>query len=415
MGSEGGSTRRGFLARGATVGLGATLGAGATLPERAAAATPGVPDSETVPFYGAHQAGIATPTQEHMQFGAFDVVSGSVDDLRGLLSSWSSAAAALSAGRPVGPMHTGSRPPGDTGEAVGLSPSRITVTFGLGAGIFRSGGQDRFGLARLRPAPLVDLPRFSTDALRTDLSGGDLGVQVCADDPQVAFHALHELIRLARPVAKPRWVLAGFGRTGNTRGGPTPRNLLGFKDGTANVLTQEKGALKQFVWARGPESPTWMRGGSYLVVRRIETILHSWDASSLDHQERTIGRYKLSGAPLGERHEHDPINLSAQHNGSLAIPWNAHIRLASPAYNNGQRMLRRSYSYVDGVDGAGSPAAGLLFLCFQRDPRAQFIPIQRRLAEYDALNRHTRHIGSAIFACPPGAQPGGFVGQGLFG
>jgi deferrochelatase/peroxidase EfeB len=277
--------------------------------------------------------------------------------------------------------------------------------------VFRAG---RFGLARLRPDPLAQLPHFSTDALKADVSGGDLAVQVCAEDPQVAFHALHDLIRLARPIAAPRWLLAGFGRTGNDRGRPTPRNLMGFKDGTANVLSQEQGALNRFVWAAG--SPAWMNGGSYLVVRRIETLLGGWDASSLNHQENTIGRYKLSGAPLGERHEHDPINLTAQHNGSLQIPWNAHVRLASPAYSNGQRILRRSYSYVDGIDPAtGSPAAGLLFLCYQRDPRVQFVPIQRRLAEYDALNRHTRHIGSAIFACPPGVRPGGFVGEGLFG
>lgn len=410
MGGEGGSTRRGFLARGSAVGLGAALGTGATLPGAAAASAPA--PSDAVAFYGTHQAGIATPTQEHLQFGAFDVVSNSVGDLRTLLRTWTSAAAAIAAGRPVGPMETGSRPPVDTGESVGLPAARVTVTFGLGPELFLP---NRFGLSRLRPAPLVDLPHFSRDAVQSGISGGDLAVQVCADDPQVAFHALHDLIRVARPVATPRWALAAFGRTGNVRGQPTPRNLLGFKDGTANVLSQERGALNRYVWASKSESPAWMRGGSYLVVRRIETILRGWDASSLNHQQNTIGRYKLSGAPLGERHEHDPLDLSAQHDGALRIPWNAHVRLASPAYNNNQRILRRSYSYTDGIDGTtGSPAAGVLFLCYQRDPRAQFIPIQRRLAQYDALNHHIKHIGSAIFACPPGVQPGGFVGEGLF-
>lgn len=99
--------------------------------------------------------------------------------------------------------------------------------------------------------------------------------------------------------------------------------------------------------------------------------------------------------------------------GRLAISRLAHIRLASPAYNNGQRILRRGYSYTEGISG-GAVGGGQLFICFQRDPRAQFIPMQTRLALNDLLNEHTQHIGSAIFACPPGAASGGFVGRGLF-
>jgi deferrochelatase/peroxidase EfeB len=208
-------------------------------------------------------------------------------------------------------------------------------------------------------------------------------------------------------------VLAGFGRTGNTRHEPTPRNLMGFKDGTANVSGGDRAALKNFVWASGRESPGWMHGGSYMVVRRIKITLAKWDKHSLRDQEAAVGRSKLSGAPLSGRHEHDPINLSAQHNGSLVIPFDSHVRLSSPDYNNGERLLRRGYSYLDGLDGH-APATGLLFICYQRDPRAQFIPIQRRLS-IDALNHVTQHIGSAIFACPPGARPGGYVGEGLLG
>jgi deferrochelatase/peroxidase EfeB len=150
-----------------------------------------------------------------------------------------------------------------------------------------------------------------------------------------------------------------------------------------------------------------------MVVRRIQMLLHQWDSVSLDQQERTFGRHKLSGAPLGQRHEHDPIDLNAMSHGRLAISRLAHIRLASPAYNNGQRILRRGYSYTDGLD-TGAVAAGQLFICFQRDPRVQFIPMQTRLALNDLLNEHTKHIGSAIFACPPGARRGGFVGEALF-
>lgn len=77
------------------------------------------------------------------------------------------------------------------------------------------------------------------------------------------------------------------------------------------------------------------------------------------------------------------------------------------------RILRRGYNYVDGNNAYGRLDVGLFFLSFQRSP-AQFITIQRALAT-DVLNEHIRHVGSAIFAVPPGAKPGGFVGETLLG
>jgi len=395
------------MAAAGVASLGVTFGggAGAASDAEAAGRHPSV-----VAFHGTHQAGIATPTQEHVHFVALDVVSDSAGDVRALLAALSDGAARLTSGEPVGALRTGVDPPVDTGEVVGLGPARLTITFGLGPSLFRPG---RLGLESRRPAPLVELPSFANDSLQPGISNGDIAVQACAEDPQVAFHAVHDLIRLASPTAVPRWSLAGFGRTLNTRGQPTPRNILGFKEGTANIEAQDHAALDRFVWAGARESPGWMKGGSYMVVRRIQMLLHHWDSVSLDQQERTFGRHKLSGAPLGKRHEFDPIDLSTVVDGQLAISRLAHIRLASPAYNNGERILRRGYSYTDGIyDGA--VGGGQLFICFQRDPRAQFIPMQTRLARDDLLNEHTQHIGSAIFACPPGAAPGGFVGEGLF-
>lgn len=400
------ATRRQFVAGAGVAGLAGALGSAAPAAAKAKAARRGA----GVPFHGAHQGGIATSTQEHVHFLALDVVSDSPSDLRALLAALSAAAARLSAGETVGPPSTGPAPPVDTGEALGLGPSRLTVTIGLGPGLFAPG---RFGLEARRPAPLVQLPSFANDSLEPGICHGDIAVQACADDPQVVFHAVHDLIRLASPTAVPRWSLAGFGRTHNTAGQATPRNLFGFKEGTANIVGEDQGALDRFVWAGPPESPAWMSGGSYMVVRRIQMLLHQWDSISLDQQEKTFGRHKLSGAPLGRRHEHDPIDLNAVSHGHLTISRLAHIRLASPAYNNGQRILRRGYSYTDGLD-QGAAAAGQLFICFQRDPRVQFIPMQTRLALNDLLNEHTKHIGSAIFACPPGAARGGFVGEGLF-
>jgi deferrochelatase/peroxidase EfeB len=396
---DGRATRRRFLS---TLGL-----AGAGL-----AVAPSADASAAVAFYGAHQAGIATPSQQCVHFLALDVVSDAASDLRSLLRTLSHAGAAISAGRPVGALKTGYSPPVDTGEQLGLPTARATVTIGLGPGIFARG---RFGLASQRPAPLVRLPSFPGDALVPAWTGGDIGVQVCADDPQVAFHAVHDLIRLASPTALPRWSLAGFGNTSNSVRQRTPRNLLGFKDGTNNIKVEDRAAMDEFVWAAAPESPAWMYGGSYMVVRRIQFVFSHWDEIGLIAQEQTFGRHKISGAPLGAVHEHDPVNLAARVHGSLRIPADAHIRLASPSYNNGQQLLRRGYNYTDGIDRDGSTVlAGLLFICYQRDPRKQFIPIQTNLAN-DALSQHVEPRGSAVFACPPGARRGGFVGEGLFG
>ncbi len=400
------STRRRFLSAAGLAGVG--LGVAGRVP--AAAAGPEARETAahtTIPFYGPHQAGISTPTQNHLEFVALSVVSSSLSDLRGLMQTLSQAAAAMIAGRPVGPLDNGLLPPVDTGEVVGLSPARLTITFGLGPSIFFGG---RFGLQGRRPGPLVSLPPFQGDALESAYSGGDIGIQVCSDDPQVAFHAVHDLIRLAAPTALPKWSLQGFGKTSNSRAQATPRNLLGFKDGTANIMSEDAAALNQFVWTGAPESPPWMRGGSYMVVRRIKMLFVHWDQTDLADQERIFGRSKFTGAPLGERSEHDPLNLKAH-----AIPRDAHVRLASPAYNDGQRILRRGYSYTDGIDqNAETVSAGQLFICYQRDPRKQFIPMNRRL-QAQALAQHIEHIGSAIFACPPGASPGGYVGEGLLG
>jgi deferrochelatase/peroxidase EfeB len=261
----------------------------------------------------------------------------------------------------------------------------------------------------------VTLPAFTGENLDPSLCDGDLGVQVCADDPQVAFHAMHNLMLIASPVVMPRWSLTGFGRTSNSRAQQTPRNLMGFKDGTANIMSEDAAALERYVWASAPASPAWMHGGSYMVARRIKMRLGAWDATGLHDQERAFGRDKVTGAPLSGGGEHASVDLSALNGGVPAIPADAHVRLAHPSHNDGQRLLRRGYSFSDGIDHAtGSPSGGLMFICYQRDPTRQFVPIQRRLSRMDALNRHIEHVGSAVFACPPGVRPDGFVGEQLF-
>ena len=166
--------------------------------------------------------------------------------------------------------------------------------------------------------------------------------------------------------------------------------------------------MEQHVWLGASDSPGWMRGGTYLVARRIRMLIEVWDRASLRDQEQTIGRLKASGAPLGGGHEMDTVNVSR-------LPVDAHVRLAAPSVNGGERILRRGYSFTDGMDAdLGQLDAGLFFICFQRDPEKQFVAIQRRLGGSDALNEYIKHTGSAVFAVPPGVRPGGYVAESLF-
>ena len=404
-------TRRRLLVGAGAAGAAAALGA--TGLERAFGDDGGESQSRTVPFHGRHQAGIATPAQDRLVFAAFDVTATRRSDIRDLMRAWTEAAALMSEGKPAGPVDGQPlSPPEDTGEATGLAPARLTTTFGFGPTLF----DDRFGLAAQRPAALADLPPFAGDSLDPDRCGGDIAMQACADDPQVAFHAVRNLARLGRGNVVLRWTQLGFGRTSSTsRAQDTPRNLMGFKDGTNNIKLEDTDELAREVWVGADDGPEWMLDGTYLVARRIRMLIEVWDRASLTDQEQTIGRAKTSGAPLGGRAEHDEVDLDARtEDGSPVVPLDAHIRLAAPDVNDGIRLLRRGYSFTDGIDPRlGQLDAGLFFLAFQRDPRRQFVPLQRRLARNDSLNEYIAHNGSAVFAVPPGTRPGGFVGETL--
>jgi len=259
------------------------------------------------------------------------------------------------------------------------------------------------------------MPRFARDEIRPEISEGDIPIQSCAYDPTVAFHAIRDLARIGRGVVALRWSQQGFGRTSVTDAKQvTPRNLMGFKDGTNNIVVEDTGALDDHVWVGGKDDPAWMRGGSYLVTRRIRMMLEIWDRSTLADQELTIGRNKQEGAPLGGTKEHDTVDLTAKQDGAPVIPVDAHIRLAAPDQNDGVRLLRRGFSFTDGIDPVTNQRdAGLFFIAYQRDPRTGFIPVQQNLAA-DALNEYIRHDSTGTFACPPGVGATGFVGETLF-
>ena len=423
-------SRRGLLGAGlaaAGTGVGAVAGvAGATAatgvdPFAAAGnADESIDLSQQVPFYataaGQPQGGIRTTPQRHCVFMVFDLTASTATELQVLLARWSAAIAQLQAGRTIGsvePAH-GEGVGADTGEALDLGPASLTVTVGLGPGVF----DERFGLAAKRPAHLAAIPSLPSDALEEGLTGGDLSLQACADDPQVAYHAVRDLARMARGTATVRWTVIGFGRASAGPAQSTPRNLMGFKDGTRNVSTDEE--YDRFVWL--DDDAGWMAGGTYQVVRKIRMNLETWDADVVRDQQRVFGRTKVEGAPLSGGTEHTTPDFHAVHgsgthaapaDGGTAIDPRSHVALAAHENNGGVKILRRGYNYTDGLNQYGQLDAGLLFAAYTTDPE-HFTRLQRKLGASDRLNEYVAHIGSGVFAVPPAPRSGSYIGERLF-
>ncbi|MFD1936616.1 Dyp-type peroxidase [Nonomuraea mangrovi] len=433
-------SRRGAIASiVATAGVAATGGAlltgglnGAASGHAGAsdAATPATPSPAGL--HGVHQPGIATRQQHYAMFAAFDLQTANLPtakiatNLQQLMTRWTTVAQRLMLGDPPGPI-PGNRPdaPAGSGVADGLNPASLTLTFGLGPEVF-----DLIGQKERRPAHLRPLPAFSTDRLEPAWSGGHLIAQICADDPQVVSHAFRSLRGQAPGLARLRWSQQGFL---GTFGGSTPRNLLGQKDGTSNPKpgTPE---FDQAVWAADGE-PEWFTGGSYLVFRKIRLDLPKWDLAAARDQDLVIGRRRDTGAPLSGGSEFTAVELGKKGpDGRPAIPADAHVALVRAI-----PMLRRSYNYDYAVQGItepiivehghanqddghlhehhsgnshGSYDSGVLFCAYVRDPEA-FIRAQRKLAGSDRLNAFVKHTGSAVFAIPPGSQPGEHLAAAL--
>ncbi|MCP1415085.1 iron uptake transporter deferrochelatase/peroxidase subunit [Paenarthrobacter sp. A20] len=422
-------SRRGLLSLAGVGGAGAVAGLAAgflghdVLTAATASAADTTAGDAAVPFFGDHQAGITTPAQDRLHMAAFDVTTEDRKELIKLLKDWTAAAEAMTTGNPTG--KTGAvdgpydAPPEDTGEALDLPAAKLTLTFGFGAGLFEKDGKPRFGLDGRRPEALIDLPHFPGDDLQPARTGGDIVIQACADDPQVAVHAIRNLARIGFGKVRVHWSQLGFGRTSSTsRAQVTPRNLFGFKDGTNNLKVEDNALLEEHVWVGAGAGPgeQWMRGGSYLVARRIQMHIEIWDRTSLREQEGLIGRTKGVGAPLSGGEEFTTPDFSlAGRAGEPLIPMDSHMRLAHPDQNAGVRMLRRGYNFTDGSDGLGHLDAGLFFIAFVKDPRTHYVPMQLALAKGDTLSvEYLKHTGSGLFAVPPGVQAGGFIGEGLF-
>ncbi|MGN6203237.1 MAG: Dyp-type peroxidase [Solirubrobacterales bacterium] len=343
------------------------------------------PDDPPPSVVGEHQPGIATPVLDFLELAGLDLGSCTRQELVSVLREISEEAETL-----MRAEHRARRPRGG-----------LTVTVGFGASLF----DERFGLESRRPAGLKSLPSFSGDALDPQRCDGDLCLQVCADNPDKAAAATERLLASVQGAAAVRWRQRAEMR--RAQGEPPtarPRNLLGFKEATGNPRRALE--LDRHVWVVGRER-TWMIGGTFLVVRQIRIKLDAWARLAFDQRERVIGRHRDSGALLGKSHEFEPFDPADEQ-----VPADAHVRLASGRENGGARLLRRGYSY-----GGAEPAeaeGGMVLLFYQQDPRRQFVPIQARLAAGDALNAFSEPIGSGVFAVPPGAPEGGFIGEGLF-
>ena len=406
------SRRKLFGAAGVGAAVVGAASAGALAGRASAASASGGLLQSSVPFRGERQAGIVTAAQDRMHFCSFDIVTDDRDEVVAMLKQWTDMAERMT--RAEEAVHDGAvglnphAPPADTGEALGLPASQLTLTIGFGPSFFLKDGKDRFGIADKRPEALIDLPRFPNETMDPNRSHGDICVQACANDPQVAVHAIRNLARVGFGTAAVRYSQLGFGRTSSTtRDQATPRNLFGFKDGTNNLKAEDTGALDGHVWVADGDGPAWLTGGTYLVTRRIRMRIENWDHTTLTEQERVIGRLKGTGAPVGYADEFAALDFTTKSSkGTPLIDEDAHVRLASKEHLGGIEILRRGYNFTDGSDGFGHLDAGLFFIAFVRNPVTQFVPMQMELSRHDALNEYITHTGTALFACPPGLRDG---------
>lgn len=394
--------RRALLLGAGVVGAG--VATGLSRPEAAAAAAKAAPGAVGSDL---HQAGITTPQQPSALVVSFDVLATTREDLARLLRILTVRVAALVHGGRVPTLDPG-LPPADSG-LLGpvISTPDLTITVAVGASLF----DGRFGLADRRPRHLAAMPRFANDAPDPAMCHGDLLLQICSGSAEANIHALRDVIRHTPDLLALRWQMGGF-RHAEAR--DTPRNLLGFKDGTANPHADDAAAMDRIVWVgAGSGEPDWAEGGTYQVVRIVRNLVERWDRTSLREQQEIIGREKMTGAPLGRAHEQDDPDYAGDPHGAR-IRLDAHIRLANPRTKatDSSIVLRRGYNYSRGVTSAGQLDMGLLFICFQSDLSRGFAAVQARL-DGEPLEEYIKPVGGGYFFVLPTGRGDGVIGDGL--
>jgi deferrochelatase/peroxidase EfeB len=410
-------TRRHLIAALGSAGSIAALGVSSA----AADAADCRPDQEndgtldSQPFFGKHQSGVVTPQPAAALVAAFDVLADNRAGLERLLRVLTTRIAVLTRAGPV-PVLDPRLPPAESGLlGPQIYPDNLTITVSVGASLF----DDRFRMAPLKPRHLLTMEQFSNDALDPKFCHGDLLLQICSNTAETNIHALRDLIKNMPDLIALRWKLDGFlpPHTIKRAGKDTVRNLLGFKDGTANLDVRDDALMDRVVWVQpGSSEPAWAAGGSYQVVRIIRNLVERWDRTPLAEQQRIIGRDKMSGAPLGMDVEHDIPDYANDPKGDR-IRLDAHIRLANPRTKASESslILRRGYNFSRGISASGQLDMGLLFICFQSNLNAGFLTIQSHL-NGEPLEEYIKPTGGGYFFVLPGVpDESAFLGQGLLG
>jgi deferrochelatase/peroxidase EfeB len=418
--------RRRFLTRSlATLGAGAAGGAIALEASGSARASDPASDLATqsldvgrrelsvrYPFDGTHQSGILAPRQMQSACIALDAVAANRDQLFLALAQLSARARQLTQGTAVGETEIDDPPPDSGILGADDTPDSLTVTIAFGHTLF----DGRYGLARVKPGRLTEMPAFALDRLDPARTGGDMLIQICAGQRDTVVHTVRELMRTLAGQFTARWALDGF-QTAQRDPDPhaSTRNLFAFRDGTGNPDVSDDALMRRLVWvSAGRGEPPWAADGTYAVVRAVRQHVEFWDRVGMLEQEQMIGRDRVSGAPLGGSTEYENPDYASDPKGTR-IPLDAHIRLANPRTpaTADQRILRRPYNYNRGFDEAGDQDQGMLFVAFNQDPQRQFEPIQTRL-ESEPMTDYITPVGGGYFFAPRGAAgDGDWVGSGL--
>ncbi len=362
--------------------------------------------------YGEHQAGIVTPHQPFNILCSFDVLATTPQQLQRLLRMITARIEFLTQGGRLPDLDRQLPPAGSGILGQTILPDGLTITVAVGASLF----DERFGLAAKKPKHLQEMKKFFNDALQANWCDGDISLQFCANSPETNLNALRDIIKNTTDLMSIRWSLDGF--LPKAPADTAPRNLFGFRDGSANPNVADSKIANEVLWTgRAPNSldePLWAKDGTYQAVRLIRHFVEFWDRTPLQEQEAIFGRVKETGAPLGKEKESQVPDFAKDPDGK-ETPLDAHIRLANqrtPEFRK-HLLFRRPYNYSLGLSKAGQLDMGLNFICYQANLSDGFIAVQKML-DQEPLEEYIKPFGGGYFFVLPGVKKGEFLGQGLF-